>query len=44
MASALGHREEISRDGGDVLRAAGTTHLVAISALHIGNVALLGFQ
>jgi competence protein ComEC len=44
MALALGHREGIGPAEWDVLRATGTTHLVAISGLHIGIVALLGFQ
>ncbi len=44
MALALGHREGIGTDDWDVLRATGTSHLVAISGLHIGIVALLGFQ
>ncbi len=44
MALALGHRGGIAPDDWDVLRATGTTHLVAISGLHIGIVALLGFQ
>ena len=44
MALALGHRAGIASDDWDVLRATGTTHLVAISGLHIGIVAMLGFQ
>jgi competence protein ComEC len=44
MALALGHRSGIAPDDWDVLRATGTTHLVAISGLHIGIVALIGFQ
>lgn len=44
MALALGHRGGIAPEDWDVLRATGTTHLVAISGLHIGIVALLGFQ
>jgi competence protein ComEC len=44
MALALGHRAGIAPDAWDILRATGTTHLVAISGLHIGIVAMLGFQ
>ncbi|MEF8833981.1 MAG: ComEC family competence protein, partial [Halofilum sp. (in: g-proteobacteria)] len=44
MALALGHRAGIAPGDWDVLRATGTTHLVAISGLHIGIVAMLGFQ
>ena len=44
MALALGHRGGIAAHEWDILRATGTTHLVAISGLHIGIVALLGFQ
>ncbi|WP_070988680.1 DNA internalization-related competence protein ComEC/Rec2 [Halofilum ochraceum] len=44
MALALGHRSGIAPADWDILRATGTTHLVAISGLHIGIVALIGFQ
>ena len=44
LALALGHREHIDRDQWSVLRATGTTHLVAISGLHIGLIAWVGFR
>ena len=44
LALALGDRQRIEASGWDALRATGTTHLVAISGLHIGLVALVGYQ
>jgi len=43
LALALGDRTRIPSDAWAVLRATGTTHLVAISGLHIGLVAAAGF-
>ncbi|MDD9800804.1 MAG: DNA internalization-related competence protein ComEC/Rec2 [Gammaproteobacteria bacterium] len=42
-ALAVGVRESLGRAQWEVLRAGGTAHLVAISGLHIGLVAGLGF-
>lgn len=42
-ALAVGVRESLSEAQWEVLRAGGTAHLVAISGLHIGLVAGLGF-
>ncbi len=42
-ALALGERSAVSRHEWEVLRATGTGHLLAISGLHIGLIAMFGF-
>ncbi len=42
-ALTIGHRDDISRAQWSALRDTGTSHLMAISGLHIGLVAALGF-
>lgn len=41
QALALGDTRELSDEDWDVLRAVGTTHLIAISGFHVGMVAVL---
>ena len=43
LALLIGDRSEIKADRWQYLQATGTNHLVAISGLHVGFVALLGF-
>ena len=43
LALAMGEREAITPDDWALLRTTGTTHLVAISGLHIGLLALAGY-
>lgn len=43
VALAIGERSEVSSEQWQVLRSTGTTHLLAISGLHIGLVAGLAF-
>ena len=43
IALVLGHRAEINAHQGEVLRASGTQHLMAISGLHVGIVCWLVF-
>ena len=42
-ALAVGSRNDISAEQWEVFRATGTSHLMAISGLHIGMVAAIGF-
>lgn len=44
IALAIGDRQDISATQNTVLRATGTLHLLAISGLHIGLVALFAFS
>lgn len=44
LALLIGDRSEIKADRWQYLQATGTNHLVAISGLHVGFVALLGFS
>jgi competence protein ComEC len=41
-ALAIGDTREIDEDGWDLYRATGTTHLIAISGLHVGLAAAVG--
>ena len=43
QALTIGHKSDISSDQWQVLRLTGTNHLMAISGLHIGLVAVLSF-
>ena len=43
LALALGEREEIQKQQWDIFRKTGTSHLVAISGLHIGLIAGFSF-
>ncbi len=42
-ALGLGIRDDLSQTDWDILKATGTTHLVAISGLHIGLISAFGF-
>ncbi|MFK8066664.1 MAG: DNA internalization-related competence protein ComEC/Rec2 [Gammaproteobacteria bacterium] len=42
-ALALGIRDDLSKSDWDILKTTGTIHLVAISGLHIGLIAVFGF-
>ena len=44
LGLAVGERSDITAEQWDILRATGTSHLMAISGLHIGLVALLGMR